>query len=104
MEATLNQFEKQAKTKLNETLGLSEYSDLCNTLSLANTRINRLEAEKQKLVDLCFEIGMMISTRGKGYGLSKLSIEKKGEWIAEQLRLCGFDTKPCGSSWGILKS
>ena len=29
--------------------------------------------------------------------------EEYGAWIAEQLRLCGFDTFPCGMSWGVLK-
>jgi len=27
----------------------------------------------------------------------------QANWVAEQLRGCGFDTTPCGSSWGVLK-
>lgn len=62
----------------------------------------------QKLIDLCFEIGLTISDTGKDRGgndiaLHKKSSEEKARWIAQQLRLCGFDTEPVGSSWGVLK-
>jgi phage replication-related protein YjqB (UPF0714/DUF867 family) len=64
-------------------------------------------SQEQKLVDLCFEIALTISANGsdrKGQPLllCSLSDEKKAEWIAKQLRSAGFDTKPCGASWGIL--
>jgi hypothetical protein len=67
-----------------------------------------VKSDKQKLVDLCFAIGIMLSTPGKGrddkkYDMTKWSVPKKAEWIAEQLRLSGFDTLPVGSSWGVLK-
>jgi hypothetical protein len=63
---------------------------------------------EQVLVDLCFAIGLMISTPGIGrdnkpYDLTKLTNEQKAKWIAEQLRACGFDTHPVGMSWGVLK-
>ena len=29
--------------------------------------------------------------------------EEKGKYIADQLRGIGFDTNPCGMSWGVLK-
>lgn len=32
-----------------------------------------------------------------------MTIEQRAEWVANQLRGCGFDTHPCGASWGILK-
>jgi len=55
----------------------------------------------QKLIDICFEIGLTISdTR---YNMYKKSNEEKADWIAQQLRGCGFDTQPVGSSWGKLK-
>lgn len=47
----------------------------------------------QKLIDICFLCGL---TSFSG------SMQEKAEWIARQLRLCGFDTKPVGASWGIL--
>ena len=49
---------------------------------------------EQKLVDLCFEIGLSLSTLGK------MSISEKADWI--ELWYCGFKTKPVGSSWGVL--
>lgn len=63
---------------------------------------------EQKLVDLCFSIGLLLSTPGrnranKPYNMTKWPIEKKAEWIAKQLRQAGFDTTPCGCLWGVLK-
>lgn len=63
---------------------------------------------EQKLIDLCFQIGLMLSTPGKDrgdipYDMTVWDLEEKAEWIAEQLRLNGFDTEPCGASWGVLK-
>ena len=64
---------------------------------------------EQKLIDLCFSIGLLISdTKGKDregneITLYKKSNEEKAEWIARQLRACGFDTVPRGMSWGVLK-
>ena len=57
---------------------------------------------EQKLVDLCFEIGIMISTQK--YDFKKMSVEEKAEWIAEQLKIAGFKTQPMGASWGVLKN
>jgi hypothetical protein len=54
----------------------------------------------QKLIDATFEIALMISSIK--YDLYKLPDEEKAKWIAEQLRDAGFDTEPCGASWGIL--
>jgi hypothetical protein len=60
----------------------------------------RYKSNEQKLVDLCFEIALMISD--KEYKLYEKSIEEKAEWIAHQLKECGFPTMPCGMSWGVL--
>jgi hypothetical protein len=62
---------------------------------------------EQKLVDLCFEISLMLSTPGVDrdgtpYDMTKWSIGEKADWIAIQLKSCGFETKPVGSSWGVL--
>lgn len=70
--------------------------------------MNNNTHREQKLVDLCFQIALMISTPGKDrggipYDLTKLSASEKAAWVAKQLRACGFDTEPVGSSWGVLK-
>jgi hypothetical protein len=55
--------------------------------------------EKQKLVDICFEITITVA---KHKSFSKMSTEQLAEWTAKQLRDCGFDTQPVGASWGVL--
>ncbi len=59
------------------------------------------KTNEQQLVDLCFEIGVMIHTDKR---LKKLSHEEIGQWIAKQLRDSWFDTTPVGSCWGVLTS
>jgi len=56
---------------------------------------------EQKLVDLCFEIGLTINMYSDTF--KDETREGLAEWIAKQLRDNGFDTSPCGSSWGVLK-
>lgn len=58
-------------------------------------------SDMQKLVDVCFEIGLTISD--PKFKFTKMTQEKRAEWIAKQLRLCGFDTEPVGASYGRLK-
>ena len=55
--------------------------------------------EKQQLIDIVFQIGLVIADSKVLQGMSN---EKVAQWIAQQLKECGFETKPCGSSWGIL--
>lgn len=55
----------------------------------------------QKLIDAAFQIALTISDTN--YELYKLPNYEKAEWVAKQLRLVGFDTIPCGASWGLLK-
>tara|TARA_R110002096_G_scaffold406595_1_gene604914 strand:- start:414 stop:629 length:216 start_codon:yes stop_codon:yes gene_type:complete len=52
---------------------------------------------EQKLVNLCFEIGMRLRMGDAKFKDN----EKCGEWIAQQLRDHDFDTKPCGLMWGV---
>ena len=54
---------------------------------------------EQKLIDICFEIGLTIKSTDK---LKAMTHHELAEWIAKQLRECGYDTKPSGSSWGVL--
>lgn len=56
---------------------------------------------EQKLVDICFSIGMLMSD--PQHDFVKMDNEQKAEYIARQLRSCGFDTYPCGALWGVLK-
>jgi hypothetical protein len=37
------------------------------------------------------------------YELRDLPIDQKAAWVAHQLKFCGFPTRPCGASWGILE-
>lgn len=57
-------------------------------------------SNNQELIDICFQIGLTISDHR--YDLHTKSNEEKADWIASQLRACGYDTKPIGSSWGVL--
>lgn len=52
---------------------------------------------EQRLVNICFEIAMRLNMSDATFENN----EKCGEWVAQQLRNSGFDTKPCGMSWGI---
>lgn len=54
---------------------------------------------EQKLVDICFAVAQhMLSSPPVGPQRRELA----AEWTARQLRDCGFDTQPIGSSWGVL--
>lgn len=63
--------------------------------------VKKYDKEHQKLVDLCFQVGMMMHGEKQ---LQSKSRDDAAEWIGQQLRDCGFDTSPCGLSWGVLKS
>lgn len=56
--------------------------------------------DKQKLIDIMFEIGITIKVNPR---LQEKSNEELAEWIRSQLDMCGFHTEPCGASWGVLK-
>lgn len=55
--------------------------------------------EKQKLIDICFELVMTAYTWPQ---FQKQPREKIGKWVADQLNECGFRTHPIGMSWGVL--
>lgn len=46
-----------------------------------------------------FEVGLLLHS---GKYFKRKSREDIAEWIAKQLKECGFPTKPIGSSWGVL--
>lgn len=56
---------------------------------------------EQKLIDIMFEVA---SVTASSWPNAKYNREAHMEWVAEQLRQCGFDTIPCGASWGVLKN
>lgn len=58
-----------------------------------------MESREQKLIDICFAIGLAVRADKK---LQSLSQEELAEWIAKQLRESGFPTTPQGASWGVL--
>lgn len=65
---------------------------------------------EQQLVDLCFQLVLTITNdgpdrsdvSGHATAFAKKTNAEKAEWVARQLRLCGFDTRPIGLSWGVL--
>lgn len=58
-------------------------------------------AREQELVDMMFEVTMTVNAN-HNYWKDK-SREELAAWISRQLSLCGFETQPMGSSWGVLK-
>lgn len=59
-------------------------------------------SELQRLVDVTFAVTALISDPQYREFFDKLTQEQRMAWVAQQLRDCGFDTAPCGSSWGVL--
>lgn len=57
---------------------------------------------EQKLVDLVFSISQTISDPSYRRNFDSMSRDGRMAWVAKQLRECGFETKPIGSSWGVL--
>lgn len=57
-------------------------------------------SNEQKLIDIMFQIGLTIHNNE---WFQEKTNEEVAEWIANQLRECGFDTQPMGCSWGVLK-
>ena len=54
---------------------------------------------EQELVDICFQLVLTVREHVRRFPKDS---EKMAAWVAGQLRACGFDTKPCGASWGVL--
>ena len=62
---------------------------------------NKCQSEKQKLIDICFACSIAINNHAAVNGPQ--TNRQVAEWVALQLRDCGFETKPLGMSWGVLK-
>lgn len=61
-----------------------------------------IRSNEQKLVDICFQLALTMRSNRKYF--KKLTIEETAEWVARQLKECGFPTTPMGMSWGVLDS
>lgn len=61
-----------------------------------------MPSREQKLVDICFELVLTATSEQHSEYFRKLSVEAKARWVADQLKGCGFNTTPCGASWGVL--
>lgn len=58
---------------------------------------------EQKLVDLCFSLVLNYRTYQDNRLMKAKTQEEVAEWVAYNLRECGFFTIPMGMSWGILQ-
>lgn len=56
---------------------------------------------EQKLVDIMYQVAIMIHDNESFKGMN---VEEIAEWVSHQLKSCGFDVKPVGASWGVLRS
>lgn len=56
-------------------------------------------AAEQKLVDLIFSVGLTLSANTRLHGAPQETVAR---WIADQLRMMGYQTRPVGSCWGVL--
>ena len=58
----------------------------------------------QDLIDICFQC-VLLATSEDCYKIKYAKHnEPKAEWVARQLRGCGYDTESWpGTSWGVLK-
>jgi hypothetical protein len=59
---------------------------------------------EQKLIDLCFSLVLHYRTYQNHDLMQTKTQEETAEWVADNLRECGFPTTPTGMSWGVLKS
>jgi hypothetical protein len=57
------------------------------------------EEEKQKLINLMFEM-VMVTTNDEVF--CKRPRGERMAWVANNLRELGYDTHPIGMSWGVL--
>lgn len=55
----------------------------------------------QQLIDIMFQVVMTMHQNP--WFIGKSQEEEVAEWLRGQLKNCGFETEPCGASWGVLK-
>jgi len=60
-----------------------------------------MDKNNQKLIDIVFSVALTL--HGNFNEFKNMKNEEIASWISKQLKDCGFETEPCGSSWGVLK-
>lgn len=63
--------------------------------------MNIYKDDRQKLVDISFELVAAMFEHHEHFATQ--THKERMEWVADQLRKCGFDTVPMGMSWGFLR-
>ena len=58
-------------------------------------------SNEQYLIDICFGIATTMHTYYPST-FKHMSQQELCEWVANQLKICGFETSPMGASWGVL--
>lgn len=58
---------------------------------------------EQKLIDICFQLVFVATQKENRHYFDQLSTKDIMDWVADQLKTCGFDTCPVGASWGVLR-
>lgn len=56
--------------------------------------------KEQKLIDITFQIALAMWSCSNWF--KNKTEEEVCDWVREQLKECGFNTVPLGSSWGVL--
>lgn len=62
-----------------------------------------MSKREQKLIDLCFQLILFATSDHCSFEFKNKPNPEKAQWVANQLKRCGFNTVPVGYSWGILK-
>jgi hypothetical protein len=74
--------------------------DIGHNLPLITKKLKIMnEEEKQKLINLMFEM-VMVTTNDAVF--CKRPRGERMSWVANNLRELGYDTHPIGMSWGVL--
>ena len=60
-------------------------------------------SREQKLVDLCFEMVLLVTSDVCIDHFRQMTAVEKAKWVSDTLKECGFSTKAIGSSWGVLE-
>lgn len=60
-------------------------------------------SREQKLVDICFQLVLTATSPKHKDNFKDFTPEEMAAWVSKQLNICGFETEPCGASWGVLK-
>ena len=55
-------------------------------------------SREQQLVDLMFEMSVAWAMSDNWHP----NRDEAAAWVADKLKNCGFETRPKGSSWGVL--